>query len=125
MDARFIPNSASIAATGEGRPLPLEEVHFSTDPFAQFKQWFDAASSCPQIEQPNAMSLSTVGSDGRPSSRTVLLKAFDHGLFELYTNYESRKGQQMTQTPFAALLFYWPALHRQGTTKKLSSSSTL
>jgi len=66
------------------------------------------------LVEPNAMTLATVGPDGRPSARMVLLKGFDHRGFVFYTNYSSRKGRELTANPAAALVFWWPPpVHRQ------------
>ena len=93
------------------------------NPFEQFKVWFDDAVNFPMME-PNAMALSTVSSDGRPSSRIVLLKRYDENGFVFFTNYESRKGKELETNPYASLLFYWDKLERQirieGITEKIS-----
>jgi pyridoxamine 5'-phosphate oxidase len=65
------------------------------------------------VNEPNAMGLSTVGADGRPTSRIVLVKQFDERGFTWYTNYDSQKGKQLDDKPFAALLFFWRELERQ------------
>ncbi|MFC4352948.1 pyridoxamine 5'-phosphate oxidase [Fodinicurvata halophila] len=82
------------------------------DPFALFGRWMEAAED-KEPNDPNAMCLATVGADGMPSARMVLLKDFDSQGFVFYTNYESRKGEQLLQTPKAALLFHWKSLRRQ------------
>jgi pyridoxamine 5'-phosphate oxidase len=82
------------------------------NPFRQFAVWFDetrAASS----NEPNAMALATVGADGRPSLRMVLLKGADERGFVFYTNYESRKGRELLANPHAAMCFHWQPLERQ------------
>lgn len=90
----------------------LSESDVLHDPIAQFAVWFEEALSS-QLIEPNAMTLATSGHSGRPGARTVLLKEFDHRGFVFYTNYESRKGQDMAENPFAALLFTWLELERQ------------
>ncbi|GGY46097.1 pyridoxamine 5'-phosphate oxidase [Pseudoduganella albidiflava] len=90
----------------------LSEDDTLADPVAQFGKWFEEAMKA-QVNEPNAMSVATVGSDGKPSSRIVLIKQFDARGFTWYTNYESQKGQQLAQNPHAALLFFWPELERQ------------
>jgi pyridoxamine 5'-phosphate oxidase len=90
----------------------LVETEVSHDPFVQFKLWFDAAIS-EQAPEPNAMTLSTVTPEGRPSSRIVLLKEFDSRGFAFFTNRQSRKGQELAANPFASLVFFWPSLERQ------------
>jgi pyridoxamine 5'-phosphate oxidase len=82
-----------------------------TDPHALFDAWFAEAQAA-EINDPNAMALSTVDSDGRPSSRMVLLKGHDRG-FVFYTNLESRKAGELAATGVAALLFHWKSLRRQ------------
>ncbi|MCS7267954.1 MAG: pyridoxamine 5'-phosphate oxidase [Geminicoccaceae bacterium] len=94
----------------EGSVLLEEEA--AADPFDQFDLWLHEALAADFLE-PNAMALATVGADGRPSVRMVLLKDFDRRGFTFYTNYESRKGRELERFPFAALLFYWDRLHRQ------------
>ena len=87
-----------------GRPLG--------EPIAQFAKWFNEAMKA-QVNEPNAMSVATVGADGRPSSRIVLIKQYDERGFTWYTNYQSQKGQQLAANPHAAILFFWPELERQ------------
>ena len=83
-----------------------------TPPFELFDQWFWLASE-KEPNDPNAMTLATVGADGMPSARMVLLKGRDERGFVFYTNYESRKGQQILAQPKAALCLYWKSLKRQ------------
>jgi pyridoxamine 5'-phosphate oxidase len=90
----------------------LTEDKISPNPFEQFGWWFEDASQG-EIIEPNAMVLSTVSAEGKPSSRVVLLKAFDENGFVFYTNYKSKKGQNITENPHACLLFYWDKLERQ------------
>lgn len=90
----------------------LLESDLDPDPFRQFQVWFDAAREASPIE-PNAMALATVSGDGRPSVRMVLLKGLDERGFIFYTNYESRKGRELSDTPWAALTFFWPEMARQ------------
>jgi pyridoxamine 5'-phosphate oxidase len=90
----------------------LHESEVDADPFRQFQRWFDEARVAAPIE-PNAMALATVGDDGRPSLRMVLLKEMDERGFVFYTNYESRKGHELADTPWAALTFFWPEMERQ------------
>ncbi|WP_266365851.1 pyridoxamine 5'-phosphate oxidase [Tellurirhabdus rosea] len=82
------------------------------DPFRQFQRWFDEALQA-GVAEPNAMHLSTVGEDGRPSGRIVLVKGVDQRGFSFYTNYLSRKGTELAAHPVAALTFFWPELERQ------------
>ena len=81
------------------------------DPLIQARRWYDDAVAA-GLEMPDAMTLATVGADGRPSARMVLLKGIDHG-FVFFTNYESRKGRDLAANPVAALVLFWQALHRQ------------
>jgi pyridoxamine 5'-phosphate oxidase len=90
----------------------LSEKDLARDPFRQFEKWFQEAEAA-KLAEPNAMVLSTAGRDGRPSSRTVLLKGVDGRGFVFYTNYESRKGREMELNSAAALLFPWFGLERQ------------
>lgn len=90
----------------------LTEQHADADPFQQFDAWFDAAvRSCQQ--EANAMSLATVDANGRPSVRIVLLKGYDSRGLVFYTNYESRKADDLAANPEAALCLWWPELERQ------------
>ncbi|MGI9255079.1 MAG: pyridoxamine 5'-phosphate oxidase, partial [Thermomicrobiales bacterium] len=90
----------------------LDEGEVDADPFAQFRRWFDAAVAA-KVPEPNAMTLATVGPDGAPSARIVLLKGVDNRGFTFFTNYESQKGLQLAANPRAALAFFWPQLERQ------------
>jgi pyridoxamine 5'-phosphate oxidase len=89
----------------------LDETDVAPDPFRQFEHWFDEAVKA-QVPEPNAMTLATVGADGRPSTRVVLVKGFDARGIVWYTNYESRKGRELAHQPFAALQFHWVELER-------------
>jgi pyridoxamine 5'-phosphate oxidase len=90
----------------------LDEEHADADPIRQFARWWDeaVASELPEV---NAMTLATADAQGRPSARVVLLKGFDANGFVFYTNYESRKGQELAANPRACLLFFWAELERQ------------
>ena len=90
----------------------LDESDVADDPIDQFTRWFEEALKA-EVNEPNAMSLATVGEDGRPTSRIVLVKQFDARGFTWYTNYDSQKGKQLASKPFAALLFFWSELERQ------------
>jgi pyridoxamine 5'-phosphate oxidase len=91
----------------------LTEALAHASPYTQFKQWFEEAGLSGAIE-PNAMALATATPSGQPSVRMVLLKGFaEQTGFVFYTNYQSRKGQQLGENPAAALLFWWPQLERQ------------
>lgn len=90
----------------------LLESDAAASPFDQFQHWFDEARAAAAPEA-NAMTLATASREGRPSARTVLLKGLDDHGFVFFTNYQSRKGLELTSNPFAALLFFWPSLERQ------------
>ena len=90
----------------------LSEHEVDADPIRQFAHWFDAALAA-EISEPNAMNLATIGKLGRPSARIVLLKDFDARGFTWYTNYSSRKGQDLLEHPYAAITFHWGELERQ------------
>lgn len=90
----------------------LSEQDVDADPIRQFAVWFQQALSA-ELPEPNAMSLATVGRNGRPSSRIVLLKDVDARGFTWYTNYQSRKGEELLHQPYAALTFLWIELERQ------------
>jgi pyridoxine/pyridoxamine 5'-phosphate oxidase len=86
----------------------LDVGELNSDPFAQFDQWMGEAVET-QLLEPNAMALATVGADGQPLVRTVLLKGFDRRGLVFYTNYASTKARQIAGNPRVALLFNWPA----------------
>ncbi|HEU4522118.1 MAG TPA: pyridoxamine 5'-phosphate oxidase [Thermoanaerobaculia bacterium] len=90
----------------------LKDTDLDPDPIVQFGKWFDEAKAS-QPELPEAMSVATCGVDGIVSSRICLLKGVDRRGFVFYTNYESRKGDQIHENPRVALCFYWPKLDRQ------------
>ncbi len=89
----------------------LDEAAAAAQPLQQFQRWFDQARAA-QVPEPNAMTLATVGGDGRPSSRVVLVKGFDERGIVWYTNYHSRKGRELAANPWAALQFHWVELER-------------
>jgi pyridoxamine 5'-phosphate oxidase len=90
----------------------LLESEIAGTPLAQFSRWFDQALAA-QVTEPNAMVVATSDADGVPSARTVLLKGVDARGFVFYTNYQSRKGQALTQNPRASAVFPWYPLSRQ------------
>jgi pyridoxamine 5'-phosphate oxidase len=90
----------------------LDEASVAPDPMRQFERWFTEAVNA-QMREPNAMTLATVGGEGHPSARIVLLKGADERGFVFFTNYASRKGRELAARPHAALLFFWPELERQ------------
>jgi len=89
----------------------LDESRSESDPLRQFERWMNEAVEA-QLPEPNAMTLATVGSDLRPSTRIVLIKGFDARGIVWYTNYQSRKGRELAGNPFAALQFHWVELER-------------
>lgn len=90
----------------------LVEKDLARDPFRQFEKWFQEVEAA-KLPEPNAMILATVGRDGRPGARTVLLKGVDGRGFVFYTNYESRKGRELDANARATLVFPWIAFERQ------------
>lgn len=90
----------------------LSEDSIASNPFDQFRLWMQEALQA-QVLEPTAMVLSTVSASGCPSARVVLLKGLEEGHFTFFTNYLSRKGQDLEKNPFAALTFFWPELERQ------------
>lgn len=128
-------HDAAVASTPEIHQLrrdyrrdPLKESLLKADPFAQFGIWFEEAVAAGIVE-PNAMSLGTADGQGRVSCRTVLLKGVDERGFVFFTNYGSRKAQQIAANPNAALLFPWIPMERQvevaGTVEKISEAESL
>jgi pyridoxamine 5'-phosphate oxidase len=90
----------------------LTEEHCETSPIVQFERWIKDAQAA-DLKEPNAMTLATATPDGRPSARVVLLKEVSDVGFVFYTNYSSRKAQELETNPLAALAFYWAELERQ------------
>ncbi|MFI5619539.1 pyridoxamine 5'-phosphate oxidase [Streptomyces sp. NPDC051567] len=105
----------------------LTQESLAEDPMSQFAHWFGQVTDA-GLPEPNAMVLSTATPDGRPSSRTVLLKRFDARGFVFFTNYGSRKGAELAANPYAALLFPWHPLARQvvvtGTVSRIGRAET-
>jgi pyridoxamine 5'-phosphate oxidase len=96
----------------EVRTRGLREADLDPDPFEQFRAWLEQALAA-RLPQPVAMTLATATADGKPSARLVLLRGFDARGFVFFTNYDSRKAQELESNPWAALVFYWPELDRQ------------
>jgi pyridoxamine 5'-phosphate oxidase len=90
----------------------LDEADVDRDPIRQFDKWFAQALEA-QLPEPNTMTLATADSRGRPSARIVLIKGVDQRGFTFFTNYDSRKGCELAENPYASLLFYWIELERQ------------
>ncbi|MEU3458453.1 pyridoxamine 5'-phosphate oxidase [Streptomyces sp. NPDC006733] len=109
------------------RAQGLSEAELAADPYSQFTRWF-ADTVTAGLAEPNAMVVSTADAEGRPSSRTVLLKGFDPRGFVFYTNYGSRKGRDLVENPQISLLFPWHPIARQvivsGTVERVSPDET-
>jgi pyridoxamine 5'-phosphate oxidase len=107
---------------------PFRRVDLDPDPVEQFGRWFGQAR---EVQQPevNACALATVGLDGRPNARTVLLKYFDADGFVFFTNMESRKSREMAENPSVAMLFFWQTLERQasirGTAERIGATEAM
>lgn len=105
----------------------LDESASHADPLTQFDQWLQEAIKS-QVPEPNAMTLATVGSNLRPSTRVVLVKGYDQRGIVWYTNYESRKGLELAGNPYAALQFHWVELERtvriEGLVEKVSAQES-
>ena len=102
-------NIASLRKSYE--KAELDESASAADPLHQFQRWLEEALAA-QLPEPNAMTLATVGEDGRPSTRVVLIKGVDERGLVWYTNYNSRKGHELALHPQAALQFHWVELER-------------
>ncbi|WP_436840520.1 pyridoxamine 5'-phosphate oxidase [Streptomyces flavofungini] len=141
------PDAPGPAASGLGGALSdvaamraqyradgIAEADFPADPIEQFGHWFaaaaaEAAAADGVIREPNAMVVSTADAQGRPSSRTVLLKGYDARGFVFYTNYESRKARDIGANPYVSLLFPWHPMARQvivaGTAERIGRDETV
>ena len=118
-------NIADLRKSYEKAELSEQASH--ADPLQQFEQWLNEALQA-QVPEPNAMTLATVGSDLRPSTRVVLIKGYDARGIVWYTNYDSRKGQELAGNPYAALQFHWVELERvvriEGRVEKVSDAES-
>jgi len=116
---------ANLRKSYERAELSEEASH--VDPLQQFEQWLKEAVAA-EIPEPNAMTLATVASNLRPSTRVVLIKGYDERGITWFTNYESRKGQELAGNPFAALQFHWVELERvvriEGQVTRVSDSES-
>jgi pyridoxamine-phosphate oxidase len=141
-----VPSTLKVETHSQYHSLPFGPASVHPDPLVQFRAWFANAQSPlhpeqgkasasnptfvpqPKVQEPEAMTLSTVGSSGIPSARTVLLKEVDSEGFIFYTNYTSRKSQELLENPHAALCFYWKELHQQvrvvGQVEKLNDEAS-
>jgi|SRR5665213_1854619 len=111
----------------EYKAASLSENDSKADPVKQFETWFNEAIEA-KMPEPNAMTLATATTDGRPSARIVLLKGVYENGFVFYTNYLSRKGKEITKNPLGALTFFWAGMERQirieGTIEKISKEQS-
>lgn len=104
----------------------LEETSIRENPMELFQDWFYEAEASNGMDEPNAMTLSTIGLDGYPKNRVVLLKKYTHEGFIFFTNYRSEKGRAIAADPKVGLSFFWPNLERQviikGTAEKIPAN---
>jgi len=104
----------------------LTEASIKENPLEQFQKWFYEVEASDGVDEPNAMMVSTIGLDGFPKSRVVLLKKYTYEGFIFYTNYNSEKGRAIANNPAVCLSFFWPYLERQiiikGTAEKISEN---
>ncbi|NJB35028.1 pyridoxamine 5'-phosphate oxidase [Croceivirga sp. JEA036] len=104
----------------------LTEAEIGDNPMQLFQQWFYEVEASDGVDEPNAMTVATIGLDGFPKSRVVLMKRFTHEGFIFYTNYKSEKGKAIAVNPNLCLSFFWPNLERQviikGTAEKLAEN---
>jgi len=118
-------NIADLRKSYERAALSEDDSH--PDPLLQFGRWFEEALNS-ELPEPNAMTLATVGSDLRPSTRVVLIKGYDAAGLVWYTNYESRKGLELAGNPWAALQFHWAELERvvriEGRVERVSAAES-
>ena len=116
---------ADLRKSYERAQLSEEQSH--ADPLKQFDLWLQQAIAS-EVPEPNAMTLATVASNLRPSTRVVLIKGYDEMGITWYTNYESRKGQELAGNPYAALQFHWVELERvvriEGLVEKVSEQES-
>lgn len=105
----------------------LTEQDAASNPFEQFTKWWHEVLNA-QIDEVNAMILSTADASGKPHARVVLLKGYDNNGFVFFTNYNSHKGKQLSENPFASILFFWKELERQirieGTIQKIDTAQS-
>jgi len=117
-----MPSIADLRKSYERAELSEDTSH--DDPLQQFDQWLHEAISA-EIPEPNAMTVATVGSDLRPSTRVVLIKGYDERGITWFTNYQSQKGRELAGNPYAALQFHWVELERvvriEGRVEKVSA----
>lgn len=118
-------NVSGLRRSATGFVLDREDLN--DDPIAQFEEWFRYACDTVPMD-PNAVTVSTVDGEGRPSSRTVLLKYFDESGFVFFTNYESKKARDIEENPWVSMLFFWSDAARQvkirGKAERISTAET-
>lgn len=124
-----MPNSDQIRHLRKSYGInALEKDDMLANPFDTFKDWFDKAHHCDEIEEANAMTLATCGKDLQPSARIVLLKGLTSEGLVFYTNYKGKKGLQIEENNKGAILFFWPPLERQlrieGRIEKLAANAS-
>ena len=102
----------------------LTESDLLDDPIQLFQKWFEEVEAAAGVEEANAMTVSTIGTDGFPKGRVVLLKYFNENGFTFFTNYNSEKGQSILNNPNVSLSFFWPNLERQVIIKGVASKAT-
>ncbi len=123
----FIAQLRTVLTLGKGVISGLSEDAAGEDPIVLFGRWFEDAKRS-GILLPETMALATCDRDGHPAARMVLLKAFDERGFVFYTNYVSRKSEELEENPNAALLFHWPILERQvrieGSAERISAEES-
>ena len=104
----------------------LTEENISDNPMQLFQTWFYEVEASDSMDEPNAMTISTIGLDGFPKNRVVLLKRYTEEGFIFYTNYESEKGKAIAENPNVCISFFWPHLERQviikGRTEKIAEN---
>ncbi|RPG35237.1 pyridoxine/pyridoxamine 5'-phosphate oxidase [Flagellimonas sp.] len=104
----------------------LTEENVKENPLEQFQKWFHEVEASDGVDEPNAMTVSTIGLDGFPKSRVVLMKKFTFEGFIFYTNYQSEKGKAIAANPAVCLSFFWPNMERQvivkGTAEKIAEN---
>lgn len=108
---------------------PLDLAHLDPNPYRQFARWLVEAAANPAITEPNGMVIATVDADGKPSTRSVLLKGADESGFTFFTNYDSKKARDLQANPNASVTFPWYPLYRQvhviGTVGRLSRAESI
>jgi pyridoxamine 5'-phosphate oxidase len=125
MDNSVPPDIAALRKSYER--AELDEAASDKDPLRQFERWLKEALAA-GLPEPNAMTLATVGANGRPSTRVVLIKGYDARGVVWYTNYQSRKGRELESLPYAALQFHWVELERvvriEGRVERVSAAES-